>query len=315
MIHSDTASTAAAERRALLEKYLKTNVKPVQAAKPSIPPRNSGNKVQPSFAQEQVWLHAQMAPDLPLYNEPVTIHYRGPFNHAAFERAFNEILRRHEAWRTAFENHEGQPFQIVYPDVHVSLPIVDLRHLPAERRHAEAIRLATADAVVPIDLTKAPLLRAQLMRLDDEYHRLYLTLSHIIFDGVAIYRVFLPELETLYRSFSQGMPSPLCELPFQYPDFAEWQRTSPEHHKKIETDLAYWRKQLSGALPTIDLPADHARPAIQTYRGSMYPWVLDAELMSQLKRLSQNEGVTLFQTMLAAFAVLLQDIPDTTTFR
>ncbi len=288
--------------RARLENYLHTKAQSKAKPAPSIPARPQGRAIPLSKVQEQVWVHAQMAPDIPLYNEPVTIHYTGVLDHAAFERAFNEILRRHESWRTCFKVVNGSPIQVVQPNLTVQIPVIDVRHIPEAEREAEAVKIATADAVVPLDLTTAPLFRARLIQLDEEKHRLYLTLSHIIFDGVAIYRVFLPELAALYKAFAEGQASPLAELPFQYPDFSCWQQT----RQTVESDLAYWRKQLAGDLPVLDLPSDRPRLPVQSFRGSMYPWVLNADLMTGLKALSQQEGVTLFQTLLAGFAVLLQ---------
>lgn len=291
-------------KRALLEKYLQTNVQLRQKTVLSIPKRPPDALVPLSFAQEQVWLHAQMALQLPLYNEPVTIHYNGALDVAVLERSFNEILRRHEAWRTSFSVVDGRPLQVIHPALSVSIPVVDLRGVPERQRDAEALRVATEDATIPLDFANVPLFRVKLIRLADEKHRLYLTLSHIIFDGVAIYRVFLPELAAIYKAFAAGMPSPLEELTVQYPDFACWQR-SLDQPQKLSEDLTYWRRQLAGELPALDLPADRPRPAVQTFRGSMYPFVLNGKLTAALKALSQSEGVTLFQTLLAAFAVLL----------
>ena len=257
-----------------------------------------------SYEQEQIWLHAQLAGNLPLYNEPVTIHYRGSLDVAALEKSFNEVLRRHEAWRTSIEIVDGVPMQKVHPSLRISMPVLDLRGLPNEKRELEALRIATEDARKPIDLTEAPLFRARLIRLRDEEHRLYLTLSHIIFDGAAIYRVFLPELSTLYESFVAGKPSPLRELPIQYADYACWQRRSITE-ATLADDLSYWKQQLAGALPESYLPVDRRRVGPQTFRGSTYPFEMSSGLSSSLMALSRSQGVTLFQVLLAGFAALL----------
>ncbi len=172
----------------------------------AIPPRDRNEAVPLSFSQEQVWLHAQLLPETPLYNEPVTIHYSGDLNVFALERSFNEILRRHEAWRTCFKVTDGEPWQEIKPELSISLPIIDLRHFPAEQRESTALSIATEDARKPLDLAQAPLFRVRLIRLEDEQYRLFLVLSHIIFDGVAIYRVFLPELAALYQARVAGLP-------------------------------------------------------------------------------------------------------------
>ncbi|MFY9978849.1 MAG: amino acid adenylation domain-containing protein, partial [Candidatus Sulfotelmatobacter sp.] len=290
-------------KQELLERLLRGE-KQFQTSLQAISKREHNQHIPLSFAQEQIWLHAQLVPDLPLYNEPVTIHYSGELDPAALERSFNEILRRHEAWRTCFPTLKGEPFQEVKPKLTVSLPVIDLRTLPEEHRNQAALLLAHEDARTPLDLAQAPLFRAKLIRLDEHEYRLYLTLSHIIFDGVAIYRVFLPELVSLYRDYGAGNSSPLPEITIQYPDYAIWQRHSmrPE---LIAEQMAYWKKQLGSGLPLLDLPLDRPRPPLQSFRGSMHVFVVGSELTASLKRIGSFGGVTLFQTLLAAFAALL----------
>ncbi len=290
-------------KRKLLQKYLRGELG-FQHAAQEIPRRQPGEIVPLSYAQEQVWLHAQLAPEIPLYNEPVTIHYSGPLNVSALEQSFNEILRRHEAWRTCFNVVDGQPVQQVTKNLSISLPVIDLRSLPREQRDPTAIALATADARVPLDLEQVPLFRARLIRLDEEEHRLYLTLSHIIFDGVAIYRVFLPELAILYKAYAAGATSPLSELNIQYPDFACWQRRNVTR-EVLAKDLEYWRAKLNGPLPESYLPTDRQHGRSQSFRGSMYPFSLSPILTTRLREFCHTEGVSLFHALLASFASLL----------
>ncbi len=297
------ASEYSEAKRKLLEKCLRGEVE-LRPRAEQIPRRRPGERVPLSHAQEQVWMHAQLAPELPLYNEPVTIHHSGPLDVGVLERSFNEILRRHEAWRTTFRVVEGQPFQEVHEKLSISFPITDLRGLAPERRDAAAIAIATAEASVPIDLAELPLFRARLIRLDEEEYRLYLTLSHIIFDGVAIYGVFLPELIALYKDFSAGQPSSLPELPFQYPDYACWARQT-FNRESLAKNFEYWREQLSGPLPEVYLPTDSPISRRQTFRGSMYPFVLDKNLTARLRQYCRNSGVSLFHALLAGFAALL----------
>ncbi len=199
---------------------------------------------------------------------------------------------------------EGQLVQEIKPSLSISLPVVDLRNLPADQRNTAALLIATQDGRKPLDLGQAPLFQARLLRLDEREYRLYLTLSHIIFDGVALYRVFLPELAQLYQAYAAGKPSPLAELSVQYPDYSCWQRQSSDPDALSE-HIAYWRKQIGRELPALDLPLDRPRPAVQTFRGSMYTFALSGNLLAGLKRISGREGVTLFQTLLAGFAALL----------
>ncbi|MGA8492969.1 MAG: amino acid adenylation domain-containing protein [Terriglobales bacterium] len=268
-------------------------------------PRLAGSMVPLSFAQQQVWLHAQLVPEIPIYNEPVTVRRDGPLDVAVLERALTEIVRRHQAWRTAFTLVNGEPVQVVRPVSPVHLRMVDLTRLPASKRESEAERLGEADAILPFDLSQGPLFRALLVRFGETQHRLFLTLHHIIFDGYSIYRVLLPELVALYQAFSEGRESPLPEPSIQYPDFALWERDWFSRNGHLSSQLAYWRKQLGGALPVVQLPSDHPRRAMQSFRGAIHPVVLSRELGDALKLLSRRERATLFMTLMASFAVLL----------
>src|SRR5581483_9037791 len=147
-------------KRKLLERYLRGDLSP-RAAVAQIPRRSPEEVIPLSHAQEQVWLHAQMAPDIPLYNEGITLHYSGPLNVGALERSFNEIVRRHEAWRTCFREQDGRPVQQVHENFATSIPLIDLSDLPAAQRDATAREIATADAGVPLDLGRVPLFRAR----------------------------------------------------------------------------------------------------------------------------------------------------------
>ncbi len=291
-------------KQRLLEKYLRGDLGVHPKAR-QIQRRKPGEPIPLSHAQEQVWLHSQLAPDLPLYNEPVTIHYRGNLNVKALEQSFNEILRRHEAWRTAFKVVDGEPVQEVHENLSVSLPVIDLSGFPREQRDAAARRLATADARVALDLGQVPLFRAKLIRLEHNEYRLYLTLSHMIFDGVAIYRIFLPELSTLYKAYARGDPSPLPELQIQYPDYACWEREVVTREALVE-EIEYWREQLGGTLPEVYLPTDHSNRGPRTFRGSMYPFKLHRPLTGALREFCRGEGVSTFHVLLASFAGLLQ---------
>jgi amino acid adenylation domain-containing protein len=289
----------AALRNSLVEQYLNRTMPQNRISK-----RTGTGPAPLSFPQQQIWLHSQIAPEVPVYNEPITIYREGPLDLAILEKCFAEIMRRHEAWRTTFDVSNGEPIQIVNPVPAVSLPLVDVRHLPEGERDAAALNLATEDARRPFDLKRCPLLRALVVRLADEEYRIYITLHHLIFDGLSIYRVFLPEIAALYHAFAKGEASPLAELPIQYADFAQWQRDYLRNGV-LAKHLDYWREKLSGELPVLELPADYTRPAVQTFRGAIHTLHLSRELSERLKAVSRKENSTLFITLLAAFETLL----------
>jgi hypothetical protein len=291
-------------KRLLLQKLLHGDGAGSDRLSDKVMRRQAGSIPPLSAEQQHVWLHASMAPGLPLYNEAITIHRRGSFALAALERSLNEILQRHEIWRTSFEMVDGKVRQIVHPDLRLPLELVDLAHLPASEREDEALRIATAEARKPFDLGRLPLLRAKVLRLAPDLHRLYVTLHHIIFDGVSIYRVVMPELTALYEAFSTGRHPTLAAPALQYGDYALWR----EHQlagDAMTRELEYWRRELAGELPVLRLPSDQQLSAAPTHRGAMETFSISAKLTAALKALSRSEGVTLYVTLLAAFKTLL----------
>lgn len=278
------------------------------AVRPAIAPRPSGDAVPLSPEQHLIWLHCQLAPALPLYNEMATIRRNGGLDAAALERSLQEIVRRHEAWRTRFRTVDDRPVQIVDPHFSPSLRVTDLSELPESEREAAALRLASEDVREPMDLATGPLLRAHLVRLSPADHRLFLTLHQIIQDGTSVYCVLLPELAALYDRFVRGEPPSLAEPPLQYPDYALRQaqeaRLRDARSRSHAESLAYWRTQLSGWTP-LELPTDEPRPHYQSFRGRQETFRLSARLTEALKRLAKRENVTLFVVLLGAFETLL----------
>jgi len=271
-----------------------------------------------SFAQQRLWFIDQLVPGNAFYNVPTALRLTGSLNLSALEQTFNEIVRRHEALRTRFGMVEGQLVQAIptescanapapplgneAPTLTIPLPVVDLRELPAEEGELQAKRLITEESVRPFDLATGPLIRLMLLKLDETEHILLLNLHHIICDDWSI-GVLIRELSTIYTAFAQNQPSPLAELPLQYADFAHWQREWLQG-EELETQLAYWRQQLGG-IPVLNLPSDRPKPTIQSYRGATKFLELPPSLSKALEKLSQQEGVTLFMTLLAAFQTLL----------
>jgi amino acid adenylation domain-containing protein len=297
------ASKLSATKRALLESALRGRPARTNGSAP-IPRRSGGTAAPLSIGQEQVWFFSRLSPEMGVYNEGATIQKRGRTDLDALRRAFNEIVCRHEIWRTTFPEVGGAPVQTVHPPGRIDLPLTDLTHLPAEEREAEAVRLATIDARRPYDLATGPLVRPLLVRLAEDDHRIYLAMHHIVFDGVSLYRVLLPELIALYDARAGGHAPDLAAPPIQYADFAEWQqRTWGPAHARARFD--YWREHLAGELPA-QLPTDHERPPVQRFRGAIEHLTIDGALVAELKELAHREGASLFMVLAAAFTVLLQ---------
>ncbi|MEA2168056.1 MAG: hypothetical protein QOF76_1356, partial [Solirubrobacteraceae bacterium] len=202
-----------------------------------------------SVAQEALWYTSVLSPGGTRYNETISFRKEGPLDLAAFRKAFNEIVARHEAWRTRYDTVGGQPVQLVQPAPTYDLPLVDFSGLRQDEAERQAVRLVSETSRVPYDLRHGPLLRPRLIRFPGQEHRLYLAMHHIIFDGVSVYRVVLAELIALYDAFSAGLPSPLPAPQTQYSAYARGEQewiAGP----RVARRVAWWKEHLA-ALPTL----------------------------------------------------------------
>ncbi|OCR00390.1 hypothetical protein BCD67_12815 [Oscillatoriales cyanobacterium USR001] len=262
----------------------------------------SGN-LPASFPQQMMWSRFQLSPQSPQLNIPVTVHFKGALNVEALEQSINELINRHEIWRTTFTVVDGKVCQIIHPTLTLKIPIIDLQNLPQTERETEALRLATLEARQPFDLTCLPMLRGTLMQLAEDDYRLFLNLHHIISDGFTIYTVFLKELMAVYEAFSNNQPSPLPEMAFQYLDYSAWQQELLQGDF-LKSLLDYWQGELTGVEP-LKLPIDHPRQETRTFKSARQYVNFSKRLTDKLKALSRKEGVTLFMTLLTAYQAVL----------
>ncbi|HEY0607136.1 MAG TPA: amino acid adenylation domain-containing protein [Herpetosiphonaceae bacterium] len=269
-----------------------------------------------SFAQQRLWFLDQFEPNSSLYSIPTVLRITGRLDLTAFERSINTIISRHEILRTTFAGWSqdgasiagGEPVQVIASPMPLEVPVVDLRHLPAEERETTARALAQQEMQQPFDLQTGPLLRVRLLQLDATEYMLLLNMHHIISDGWSV-GVMVDELGQLYSAYTRGAEPSLPALPIQYADYAVWQRQWLQGDVQ-ERQLRYWTDQLGsesprGAVPLLDLPTDRPRPAAQTFAGTSLTFTLPQPLVDALTALSQAEQVTPFMTLLAAFNVLL----------
>ncbi len=255
-----------------------------------------------SFAQERLWFLERLEPGTAFYNVPSATRFRGPLEVDVLRRGFAELVWRHEALRTTFDEENGRPFQVIAPAVAAEMPLIDLSALPGPLFDAELLRQATAEARRPFDLRRGPLVRTSLFRLAPQDHVLVSTLHHIVSDGWSM-TVLIREMAALYEAFCDGRPSPLPELPVQYADYALWQRGWLQG-AVLAAEIEWWRARLAG-VPALQLPTDRPRLPVETFRGRQRPAGISAEMTGALHELSRREGVTLFMTLLAAFQTML----------
>ncbi|HKH49923.1 MAG TPA: amino acid adenylation domain-containing protein [Thermoanaerobaculia bacterium] len=258
-----------------------------------------------SFAQERIWFLEQLQPGSTAYHLPAALDLRGMLDAQALAAALGEILRRHEALRTVFREEGGKPVQEILPPPPSTLPLIDLRGLPAQAREDEAGRLAVAWFRRPFDLRGEPMLRAALLHLEADLHRLLLLQHHIASDGWSL-GVLVQEVVALYPLFA-GLPggTPLPEPPIQFADFAVWQREQLRG-AMLERLVEAGRDLLAGAPPATDLPTDRPRPRAQDFHGELLNVTYGERGAAPMAVLAREEGATPFMALLAVFQMLLQ---------
>ena len=256
-----------------------------------------------SFAQERLWFLDQLEPGSAAYNVPVGVRLNVALDVDALGWAVGALVERHEVLRTRFGVVNGRPVQVVVPAVGIDVPVTDLSGVDAAGCEAEAARLAAVEAQRPFDLAVGPLLRVGLLRLGAAEWVLLVTMHHIVSDAWSV-GVLFRELTELYEARRAGRPAGLPELPIQYADFAAWQRDWLQGDV-LEEQLGYWRDQLAGAPAVLELPADHPRPAVQSFAGRAHAFELDKRLADALNDLARRRGATLFMALLAVFKTLL----------
>ena len=298
----DQIASLPLERRALFELLLKQQG--IDVNRLVILPRPAGmDRVPPSFGQERLWFIEQLNPGGSAYNIPATIWLDPQTSVRMLEASLGEVVRRHESLRTVFRQEAGQPIQLIEPPRPARIPLIDLGELGEAASRAEIDRLTVEDAGRGFDLTLGPLMRASVARLGDGRQLLLLTMHHIISDGWSM-GVLVNEIKSVYEAYAAGKRSPLEALKIQYADYAIWQRERMSG-ESLERELDYWEEHLRGAPRMIELPTDRPRGAEMNRHGRVVNIELDEEVSEELRKVSREEGATLYIALMAGLKVLL----------
>ncbi|WP_027403947.1 non-ribosomal peptide synthetase [Aphanizomenon flos-aquae] len=293
------------EKRELVLQKLKK-----QQQTPLLNPVSREKPLALSFAQQRLWFIDQLEGENCVYNVPFFWQISGCLNISALEKAILEIVQRHEILRTSFSVVDESPIQVIHAHPALKIEVLDWRQVPATDQVSKVQQLVIDELQQPFDLSKLPLLRVKLLQLADacgersyQSHLLLLVIHHIVCDGWSM-DIFRRELFTLYTAFCNGESSLLPPLSLQYADFAHWQRSYLQGDN-LNKQLNYWQQQLAEIPPLFELPTDHQRPSVQSFRGRSEFIQIDLDLTQKLKHLSQESGTTLFMTLLAVFTLLL----------
>ncbi|HEY6350084.1 MAG TPA: amino acid adenylation domain-containing protein [Candidatus Angelobacter sp.] len=258
-----------------------------------------------SYAQQRIWFMEQLSPGGPLYTIPLQLRMKGELDHQALQRSFNEMVRRHEVLRTKFPVRDDGPVQEIASHLQLNIEKLDLSGLAEGDHLRQAEKELDAEISQGFDLATGPLVRVKLLKLDQQDHMLMVTMHHIVSDGWSL-GIMANEVGRLYEAYlkNERADSALPPLRVQYADYSVWQRQWLEG-RMLEDQLTYWRKQLVGAPPVLNLATDRLRPAMATYRGAREFVVIHEGLTASLKELGRSSGTTLFMTLLAGYQLLL----------
>lgn len=292
------------ENLAALARLIETSA-PSQAGDESIlVPASREDRIPLSFAQRRMWILDQFFPGTAAYNISNCVRLDGRLDVVALERALNEVVRRHEILRTVFPSDEEGPRQLIRPHQDLPLRQVGLLHLSREEQDTRTRVLLDDDARRPFDLENGPLFRPALLRLNDEASILILIFSHIIYDNVWSSGIFFRELSSLYDTFTRGVASVVPDLPLQFADYASWQQRVSSNWS-VDEHLAYWKRQLADLPPPLQVPADHARPQVPTFRGALVTFHVPTTVKAALADLARQESATMFMVLVSAWQLLL----------
>lgn len=269
----------------------------------TISSRHSKEPAPLSHAQQRMWFLHQMEGSSEVYNVPMAFHLIGNLDLGAFQRSINRVISRHEILRTSIQEINGEVYQVVSPKLDLHLRLHDLRDVPSSSRSEEANQLLVACGREWFDLSRLPLIRVDLIQLDDREWILLINIHHILIDEWSM-EILFREIRAFYAEEVEGTPANLPDLPIQYADFANWQ-LSWLKGSVLEKQLEYWRNVMKNAPPSVNLQTDFPRPAKLSYRGASELLQIPAEVLDQLRQLSRSERTTQFTLLLAAFKVLL----------
>ncbi|MCF5709236.1 amino acid adenylation domain-containing protein [Pseudomonas syringae] len=263
-----------------------------------------------SLAQQRLWFLDQLDPAASVaYHMPAALQLRGQLDRKALQRALDRIVARHESLRTTFNKQDDTVYQRFGAE-HIGFALTDhdLRAVPGEERQACVEQMSEAEVRQAFDLSKGPLIRGRLLQLADDEYVLLVTQHHIVSDGWSV-AVLVDEFNRLYSAFSQGLDDPLPTLTLQYADYAAWQHQHLQG-ERLHAQTRFWAEHLKGAPGLLELPTDRPRPQVQSYRGATLALELPTPLSKRLRQFSQQQGLTPFMTLLAAWSILLSRLSN-----
>ncbi|QQD80611.1 amino acid adenylation domain-containing protein [Bacillus siamensis] len=242
-----------------------------------------------SSAQKRMYILSQIEGNEITYNMPHSVQIEGELNQETLELAFKQLIQRHESLRTSFEMVNGEPMQCIQENVDFTIEPIQVK--------LNEVATYQSNFVHAFEMTKAPLLRVKLLKINEKRHILMMDMHHIISDGMSI-NIFMNELFELYEG------KQLPKLRIQYKDYACWQ-LEQQKSKKMKKQEAYWLNVYNREIPLLNMPTDYGRPIEPSHEGALLDFKIKNELYRSLTEIAEQTGSTLYMVLLAAYTILL----------
>lgn len=291
------------EQRALLEKRLLSK-STQDRGRQSIPAISRDKDAYSlSYTQFRMWWLDQVEPGNPAYIIPVAVRMNGKVDLRVLEQSLQTMVQRHESFRTTFHQEGDTPVQKLHATLKLPLHVLDLSSMGESEKREKAIEISRKELRRPFQLDELPLIRSSIIRLDQEEHLWIVAIHHIVFDGWSV-GLFLEEIGQLYQSAIQKREFKLPEFNIQSIDYAEWEKKQL-NEEQMQGQLTYWKDQMKGPLPVLDLPVDFPRPSNRSSNGKQINIMMSKEVHDSLQEVCRVEEVTLFTALMTAYIILL----------
>jgi amino acid adenylation domain-containing protein len=268
----------------------------------SLPPREY---YELSYAQKRLWVIQKRNPDSQVFNMPERETFYGKVDKGIIREVLERLIARHESLRTYFTAVDGKIVQRIVPEenVRINVPVIDLSSLPEEQQ-VQGYRLLAEESIIPFNLEKPPLLRVKLVKYQEDEWDLIFNMHHLISDGWSM-EVLRKEFSLLYNALSQGYEYELEPVNIQYKDYAHWHNRLLEDPAKMQGAFEFWKSQLQGTIPRLNLPYDFPPTGITGKKSSGFRAVVDGETTEELRALGKHYNASLFMVLLAGMNMLL----------
>jgi amino acid adenylation domain-containing protein len=262
-----------------------------------------------SYAQKRLWVLQKRDPNSQAFNMPERVTFNETVDKRIIREVLAKLIARHDSLRTYFTEVDGKIVQKIASagNTDITLEVIDLSHLAEVKQRSHRYRLLAEESLVPFYLGTPPLLRAKLVKCKRDEYDLIFNMHHLVSDGWSL-EILKTEFSLLYRSLAEGYEYELESVEIQYKDYTYWHNRLLEDEERVRGPLEFWKKQLAGSIPLLNLPYDFSLNELSGKKSSAYRTVVDSDITEKLRNLGRQYNASLFMVLLASINVLLSQL-------